>query len=135
MNKYKIADVIVEVTNHSEFSQKLMADYEYNGHQPVDLTIKSFEKITKFFSDIPNHIFSDPNYYKAALSGENEAAQRLHAMLTKYLTCKDVKDKTILFSVVLVLNCKDPLMVLSSKLTYGNRLRTIMPAVGSIYSI
>ena len=44
MNKYKIADVIVEVTNHSEFSQKLMADYEYNGNQPVDLTIKSFEK-------------------------------------------------------------------------------------------
>ena len=63
--------------------------------EPVDLTIKSFEKITKFFSDIPNHVFSDPNYYKAALSGENESSQRLHNLLSKYLSCQDPKDRTV----------------------------------------
>ena len=61
----------------------------------VDLSKKTFAPVKKYYMDSPNPVFSDNAYYKTALSGENEAAQRLHAMLTKYLTCKDVKDKTV----------------------------------------
>ena len=63
--------------------------------EPVDLTIKNFDKITEFFSNKPNEVFSDPNYYKAALSGENETSQRLHTLLSKYLSCQDPKDRTV----------------------------------------
>jgi len=62
---------------------------------PVDLTIRNFDKITSFFSEKPNPVFSDPNYYKAALSGENESSQRLHNLLSKYLSCQDPKDRTV----------------------------------------
>lgn len=62
---------------------------------PVDLSITKFEKITQFFSDKHNSVFSDPAYYKIALSGENESSQRLHALLSKYLSCQDPKDKTV----------------------------------------
>ena len=61
----------------------------------VDLTQKSFNPIEKYYMDSPSPVFTDNTYYKTALSGENEAAQRLHAMLTKYLTCQDAKDKTV----------------------------------------
>ena len=61
----------------------------------VDLSIRAFKPITEFFSTTPNKVFDDPAYYKTALSGENESAQRLHAVLTKYLTCQDPKDRTV----------------------------------------
>src|SRR5574344_2665223 len=61
----------------------------------VDLSVKAFKPITKFFEDTPSHVFDDPSYYKTALTGEDQSAQRVHAVLTKYLTCKDPKDRTI----------------------------------------
>ena len=61
----------------------------------VDLTQKCFKPIEKHYMDTPSPVFTDNTYYKTALSGENEAAQRLHAMLSKYLTCQDPKDKTV----------------------------------------
>ena len=61
----------------------------------VDLTVTQFKPIEKFFSDTPHKVFDDPNYYKIALSGESEIAKRLHATLTKYLTCTDPKDRTV----------------------------------------
>ena len=61
----------------------------------VDLTRKQFKPIEKFFSDHKNSVFSDPQYYKIALSGEKEASQRLHNLLSKYLTCTDPKDRTV----------------------------------------
>lgn len=61
----------------------------------VDLTQKCFKPIEKHYMDTPSPVFTDNTYYKTALSGENEAAQRLHSMLTKYLTCQDIKDKTV----------------------------------------
>lgn len=66
-----------------------------NNTPAVDLNVQHFKKIEKFFNDQPNPIFSDPAYYKTALSGEGEPSQRLHAMLTKYLMCKDPKDRTV----------------------------------------
>ncbi|MBO4726832.1 MAG: hypothetical protein J5631_00250 [Spirochaetaceae bacterium] len=61
----------------------------------VDLTKRKFEPIEKFFSDHKNSVFSDPQYYKTALSGEKEASQKLHTLLSKYLTCTDAKDRTV----------------------------------------
>lgn len=61
----------------------------------VDLTKTTFAPVTKFFNDQPSKIYSDPAYYKTSLSNETETANRLHAMLTKYLTCQDPKDKTV----------------------------------------
>lgn len=65
-------------------------------YAPVDLLIKEFLPVTKFFSDTrTTEIFYDPNYYKACLSGENETANRLHNLLSKFLTCQDPKDRTV----------------------------------------
>ena len=61
----------------------------------VDLSVKTFAPITKFFEDESNHIFDDSSYYKTALTGEGEAAQRVHQVMSKYLNCQDPKDRTV----------------------------------------
>jgi hypothetical protein len=61
----------------------------------VDLSVKTFAPIVDFFSKTPNPVFNDPAYYKTALSGENDSAQKLHNILSKYLTCQDPKDRTV----------------------------------------
>ncbi|OJF76605.1 MAG: hypothetical protein BKP49_06415 [Treponema sp. CETP13] len=62
----------------------------------VNLLIKKFQPITKFFSDThTTEVFYDTSYYKKALNGEGESAQRLHVLLSKYLPCKDVTDRTV----------------------------------------
>ncbi len=61
----------------------------------VDLSRKQFKPIENFFSDHKNAVFSDPQYYKLALSGEKESSQKLHNLLSKYLTCTDPKDRTV----------------------------------------
>lgn len=66
-----------------------------SNNMSVDLSKKTFKPIEKYYMDNPNPVFTDTAYYKTALSGESEASQRLHNILTKYLTCKDIKDKTV----------------------------------------
>ncbi len=61
----------------------------------VDLTVTSFTKIDKPLSDAPHAVFNDPSYYKKVLGNENESAQRVHAVLSKYLTCQDPKDRGV----------------------------------------
>ncbi len=61
----------------------------------VDLTIKEFKEITKLYNDEPGDMFNDPAYYKTAIAGEDNASQRLHMVLSKYLTSKDIKDKMV----------------------------------------
>ena len=61
----------------------------------VDLSNRAFKPITEFFSSTPSDVFDDTTYYKTALTGENSSAQGLHALLTKYLTCHDPKDRTV----------------------------------------
>ena len=61
----------------------------------VDLSQTGFAEITKFYEDESNHIFDDKAYYKTALGGEGEQAQRVHKILSKYLTCQDPKDRTV----------------------------------------
>lgn len=61
----------------------------------VDLSVKEFQPIDIFLNDFPSDVFDDKTYYKTALSGEGEAAQKLHTQLSKYLTCEDPKDRTV----------------------------------------
>nr|WP_232616831.1 hypothetical protein [Treponema primitia] len=55
----------------------------------------TFPDVTKKLEDTPNPAFSDPNYYKIALSNEGDIAQRLHGILQKFLNAKDPKDRGV----------------------------------------
>ena len=61
----------------------------------VDLSRTEFAPIEKFTNDTPSEIFNDTKYYKTALTGENQSAQRVHQILSKYLTCQDPKDRAV----------------------------------------
>ena len=61
----------------------------------VDLSQKEFPPTEKMLNDEPSKVFDDPNYYKSALTNENQSAQRIHQVLSKYLTCQDPKDRTV----------------------------------------
>jgi hypothetical protein len=54
-----------------------------------------FPEITKKFAEFPHNFFADPNYYKIALSGEGDSANRVHGLMQKYLNCKDPKDRSV----------------------------------------
>jgi hypothetical protein len=55
----------------------------------------AFPEVAKKFEDTPHRFFTDPNYYKIALSGEGDSATRVHNILQKYLNCKDLKDRGV----------------------------------------
>jgi len=61
----------------------------------VDLTRESLPQITKRFEDIPHSGFEDPNFYKIALSGEGDIAQRVHTILQKFINTRDPKDRSV----------------------------------------
>jgi hypothetical protein len=61
----------------------------------LDLNAEVFPEITKRFEEVPLKVFSDPNYYKNAMSGEGDSAQRVHTILQKYLNTKDPKDRSV----------------------------------------
>ena len=63
--------------------------------EELDLTKQSFSPVKKFHEDRPIPIFSSKEYYKAVLSGEGEASQRLHSLLSKFLNAKDPKEKSM----------------------------------------
>ncbi len=59
--------------------------------ETTDFTKRGFEPITKFFEDSPAPFFKDKAYYQKALSGEGEASQRFHKILSQYLNIEDPK--------------------------------------------
>ncbi len=61
----------------------------------VNLNQTGFEPIEKLLDDTPSAVFDEGQYYKTVLSHENASAQRVHQVLSKYLTCQDPKDKTV----------------------------------------
>ena len=71
------------------------SDLSASSAHKVDLSQTGFKEITKFYEDESNHYFDNPSYYKIALGGEGEQAQRVHKILSKYLTCQDPKDRTV----------------------------------------
>lgn len=61
----------------------------------VDLAKKEFSPLPKILNDEPSQVYNDTKYYKIALTGEDQSAQRVHQLLSKYLTCQDPKDRAI----------------------------------------
>lgn len=85
-----------DFNNYVEEKKESMGKPKMLGCVPeVDLNIKEFRAIEKYFNDEPNKYYDDPNYYKKCLTGEGQSSQRLHALLVKYLNCQDKKDKTV----------------------------------------
>ncbi|MDR1785477.1 MAG: hypothetical protein LBR23_03315 [Spirochaetaceae bacterium] len=66
---------------------------EEQGTGGIGETQTSLGSVTKFFEDTPDPVFDNPNYYKIALGGEKESAGQLHAILSKFLTSTDIKEK------------------------------------------
>ncbi|MCL2380509.1 MAG: hypothetical protein FWC64_02820 [Treponema sp.] len=60
-----------------------------------DLTSEGFPPLTKRLEEIPHTTLQDPEYYKTALSGEGNIAQRVHTILQKYLHASDPKDRSV----------------------------------------
>jgi hypothetical protein len=54
-----------------------------------------FAPIKKHFEETGHGAFDDPAYYKTALSGSGDLAQRLHSVFQKLLQAKDPKDRTL----------------------------------------
>ena len=84
----------------SSFSKKsiFQDDKEDSGPKSihrVDLSAKGFTPIDKLVSDVPYNHFNDTSYYKTALTGENNSSQRVHQIMSKYLTTKDPKDRAV----------------------------------------
>lgn len=71
------------------------SDSEKNSAHKVDLSLHGFKPVEKFYEDVPNPVFEDKSYYRTALNGEGAPAQRVHQILSKYLTCQDAKDRTV----------------------------------------
>lgn len=61
----------------------------------VDLSQSGFDPIENLLNETPSDVFDDAQYYKTVLTGENASAQRVHQVLSKYLTCQDPKDRTV----------------------------------------
>lgn len=94
-NPRDLQDLSVGTTVSLDEEDEKVGNSRTNSISDVDLSIRAFKPITEFFSSTPHTIFDDPDYYKTALQGENESAQKLHNLLTKYLTCQDPKDRTV----------------------------------------
>ena len=65
------------------------------GVHEVNLSLKEFAPLEKLKNDSSSGIYDDPKYYKTVLTNENQSAQRVHQILSKYLTCQDPKDRAV----------------------------------------
>jgi hypothetical protein len=70
-------------------------DTHNRGEFGVDLTRKSFAPVNRLETDQPADYFSDPEFYKKALSGEGDEATRIHEILGKFMKASDPKDRGI----------------------------------------
>ncbi|MDR2476812.1 MAG: hypothetical protein LBD18_03390 [Treponema sp.] len=85
----------VDIDNEFDITGESNDEQEGAEAQGVNLADKGFPEITKRFEPIPHKFFSDAGYYKTALSGEGDIAQRVHGLLQKYLNAKDPKDRSV----------------------------------------
>ncbi len=75
----------------------MSVDGEHHAKQEfdVDLSRKAFAPVERLEAEKPAAWFADPAYYKTALNGEGEEAQRVHELLGKYVKATDPKDKGV----------------------------------------
>jgi hypothetical protein len=70
-------------------------DHRQKQEFDVDLSRKAFDPVERVEAEKPAAWFSDPSYYKVALNGEGDEAQRVHELLGKYVKASDPKDKGV----------------------------------------
>jgi hypothetical protein len=68
---------------------------EAGGKSGTDFLAAVLPQVTKKLEETPHNGFDDPAYYKTALDGEGDFAQKLHAVLQMYINAKDPKDKAV----------------------------------------
>ncbi|MCR4790255.1 MAG: hypothetical protein K5839_04175 [Treponemataceae bacterium] len=110
----------IESVDAAEFDKPSISTFSSFKVPEVDLTKAKFAPIEKYFSDTPlTQVFNDKTYYKTGLSNECEMAGRLHNLLSKYLTCKDPKDKTV-FRQQIVTPYWEVMRSIASKMVYAD---------------
>ena len=60
-----------------------------------DISREAFPEITRLSTEKDQDYLKNPNYYKTALTGEGEPAQRIHSLMSSFLKAEDVKDKSL----------------------------------------
>lgn len=80
-------DEDIDTTSRNSKREKTLHD--------VDLSLKEFSLIENKLNEESSGVFDDKTYYKTVLSDENQSAQRVHQILSKYLTCADPKDRGV----------------------------------------
>jgi hypothetical protein len=81
--------------DYSKLFDEPIEEFEIAEDAELNLSAGGFPEVTKRFLDIPHKAFDDPNYYKQALAGEGDIAQRVHTILQKYVNTKDPKDRSV----------------------------------------
>jgi hypothetical protein len=83
------------VPDYASIFDKNPVEAESAEAEEPDIASSGFPVVTKKLEDLPHGAFEDPNYYKIALGGEGNIAQRVHQILQKYLNAKDPKDRSV----------------------------------------
>ncbi len=94
----EIADLMeIDNTDTPDFADLFEEDSGVGKQQQdtIDISKQSFSPVQKFHEDRPSPLFSSKEYYKTVLSGEGEASQRLHSLLSKFLNAKDPKERAL----------------------------------------
>jgi len=86
-------------SDQPDFSDLFDTDSSDSGHaadrtERVDLSRERFPSITKREGP-PRPFFKNKSFYKTALSGEGEAAKRLHSQLAKFLNTEDPQERSL----------------------------------------
>jgi hypothetical protein len=81
--------------DYSSLFDDPLADGDAIENPEVDITEEHFPEITKRLEPAPRQIFNDSGYYKKALAGEGDKAQRVHTIIQKYVNATDPKDRGV----------------------------------------
>ena len=71
----------------------LFGDEQPAASEGIDATRKKFEPVRKF-EEAAKPLFVDKDHYRAVLSGEGEAGQRVHDLVTKFMKATDPEEKS-----------------------------------------
>lgn len=82
-----------QINNHQQ--KNSLSNNSGKSVHEVDLSKTEFTKIEQLTNPTPSNVYDDTTYYKTTLTDENASSQRLHQILTKYLTTTDQSDRTV----------------------------------------
>ena len=82
-----------QINNHQQ--KNSLSNNSGKSVHEVDLSKTEFTKLEQLINPTPSKVYDDTTYYKTTLTDENASSQRLHQILTKYLTTTDQSDRTV----------------------------------------